>query len=308
MRARAKGRSPSADEAGGRPPIEPGAGRRGSRSASVPIPPEPVAAVATSSLVPLTVATTPRVSPGARPAPWWLPTRDWIRPLAGLAAGSVLARFWLGEVRHEATGIGIGEVLLFGALLVFALSLVLRRWAMPRAIAAAIVRPPAPPEPPVARPTQLDRGLRDIRRTDRGFDPDRFAGYAGMMFRDVEKARAARDAGRLRDRLTPEMYAELLAFCEGLRTSGRSLRHGDVDVTAQTTEAWQDGDRDYVTAYVAGSMLSQTIEDATGQIVAGSRTKPTAVEAFLTFTRPAGLNFWMLSIIQGARGLRATSV
>jgi predicted lipid-binding transport protein (Tim44 family) len=55
-----------------------------------------------------------------------------------------------------------------------------------------------------------------------------------------------------------------------------------------------------VTAYVAGSMLSQTLEDATGHVVEGSRTASTAVEAFLTFTRPAGLNFWMLSIIQGA--------
>ncbi len=265
-------------------------------------------AVATSALVPLAVATTPRASPGARPVPWWLPTRGWIRPLAGLAAGSVLARFWLGEVRHEATGIGVGEVLLFGALLVFALSLVLRRWATPRSIAAAIVRPSPAPEPPVARPTQLDRGVRDIQRTDRGFDPTRFAGYAAMMFRDVEQARVARDAGGLRDRLTSEMYAELLAFCEGLRTSGRSLRLENVDVTAETSEAWQDGDRDYVTAYVAGSMLSQTVEDATGQVVAGSRTQPTAVEAFLTFTRPAGLNFWTLSIIQGARGLCATSV
>ena len=92
----------------------------------------------------------------------------------------------------------------------------------------------------------------------------------------------------------------LLAFGEGLRTAGRSVRFDEVDVRAETTEAWQDGDRDYVTAYVAGSMLSHTLEDATGHIVEGSRTKSTAVEAFLTFTRPAGLNFWMLSIIQGA--------
>jgi predicted lipid-binding transport protein (Tim44 family) len=102
------------------------------------------------------------------------------------------------------------------------------------------------------------------------------------------------------------MYGELLAFCEGLRATDRSLQVHEVEVTAQTTEAWQDGDRDYVTAYVAGSMLSHTVEDATGTLVAGSLTKPTAVEVFLTFTRPAGLNFWMLSIIQGARGARVT--
>jgi predicted lipid-binding transport protein (Tim44 family) len=108
----------------------------------------------------------------------------------------------------------------------------------------------------------------------------------------------AREPGGLRDRLTPEMYAELLAFCEGLRAAGRSVRFAEVDVRAEITEAWQDGDRDYVTACVVGSLVSDTVEDATGTVVGGLRAQPTAVEAYLTFTRPAGLNFWMLSIIQ----------
>ena len=230
----------------------------------------------------------------------WLPDRAWMAPVAGLAAGGLLARLLFGELQQQASGIGVGELMLVGALVLLVTGLVLRRRAkLPRLAAAAVVPPPRV-EPPPVPPLDLDRGVGVIRRADRGFDPARFAGYAAMMFRDVEGARMARDAGRLRDRLTPEMYVELLAFCEGLRTAGRSVRFDDVDVRAETTEAWQDGDRDYVTAYVAGSMLSHTLEDATGHVVEGSRTKPGAVEAFLTFTRPAGLNFWMLSVIQGA--------
>jgi len=34
--------------------------------------------------------------------------------------------------------------------------------------------------------------------------------------------------------------------------------------------------------------------------VEGSRAVPRAVNEFWTFTRPAGLNFWMLSAIQTA--------
>lgn len=69
-------------------------------------------------------------------------------------------------------------------------------------------------------------------------------------------------------------------------------------VSAEVTEAWQDGDRDYVTAYVGGSMQSHTVDDATGQVVDGVPARPVPVAAFLTFTRPAGLNFWKLSVIQ----------
>jgi predicted lipid-binding transport protein (Tim44 family) len=46
-------------------------------------------------------------------------------------------------------------------------------------------------------------------------------------------------------------------------------------------------------------MLSHTVDDATGKVVDGRPATPMPVQAFLTFTRPAGLNFWMLSIIQG---------
>jgi len=230
----------------------------------------------------------------------WLPDRAWMAPVAGLAAGGLLARLLFAERHHPAGGIGVGELMLVGAVILLVAGLVLRRRAQLPPMATVAVVPPPRAEPPPVSPTDLDRGVHAIRRTDRGFDPARFAGYAAMTFRDVEGARMARDAGRLRDRLTPEMYADLLAFGDGLRTAGRSVRFDEVDVRAETTEAWQDGDRDYVTAYVAGSMLSQTLEDATGHVVEGSRTKSTAVEAFLTFTRPAGLNFWMLSIIQGA--------
>jgi predicted lipid-binding transport protein (Tim44 family) len=151
---------------------------------------------------------------------------------------------------------------------------------------------------PARSDTDLERGVREIRRTDHGFDPERFAGYAGMTLRDVLSARMARTADPLRERLTPAMHAELQARGDRLRAGGRSAHFTEVDVAPVVTEAWQDGERDYVTACVSGSMLSHTIDDATGRIVEGSPTMATPIRAFLTFTRQAGLNFWMLSVIQ----------
>jgi len=88
-----------------------------------------------------------------------------------------------------------------------------------------------------------------------------------MTFRDAERARVAGDADSLRGRVTAEMYAELRAFCEESRTTGRSVRIDELDVDAEVTEAWQDGDQDYVTACVAGT--THTIGDATGPVVSG---------------------------------------
>ncbi|MBI1736333.1 MAG: Tim44 domain-containing protein [Candidatus Rokubacteria bacterium] len=152
----------------------------------------------------------------------------------------------------------------------------------------------------VREDSSLDLGVRDIRRTDRGFDPRRFVGYAGMVFRAAHRAWTARDIASLRDRVTPHMYAELQARCDRLRHMGHASRVEQPEITVEVTEAWQESGRDYLTAYIAGSMVDYTIDEATGRLVAGSRTTPREVEEFWTFTRPSGLNFWMLSAIQTA--------
>ena len=146
--------------------------------------------------------------------------------------------------------------------------------------------------------SDLERGVQDTRRTDPGFDATRFSGYTAMTFRDAQTAWMSRDIASLRARVTPEIYAELEAQCERLRGGRRSDRVDEIEIRARITEAWQERDRDYVTAYIAGSMIDYTVDDASEGLVAGSRTRPREVEEFWTFTRPAGLNFWMLSAIQ----------
>jgi predicted lipid-binding transport protein (Tim44 family) len=271
--------------------MTPSAGRRGSRSASPPLRAKLPAVVRESRPSPSVAAALP-----AAPRPH--PGRVWIGLVAGLAAGVLLGDLVLSALRHEPIGASFGAVWLHVLGIAAAVGLVLCRRAMSGRRGAAAVAPPTPEPPSPVRPTELDQGVLDIRRTDRGFDAARFAGYAAMMFRDVQSAGMAGDATVLRDRVTPAMYAELEARCSRLRTSGRSPRVEAVDVTSEVTEAWQDGNRDYVTAYVAGSMQSHTRDDGAGRIVEGSPGLPLPVEAFLTFTRPAGLNFWMLSLIQ----------
>jgi predicted lipid-binding transport protein (Tim44 family) len=146
--------------------------------------------------------------------------------------------------------------------------------------------------------SSIDEGLRDIRRTDPKFDPARFIGYIETVFRTTHTARMGRDVASLRDRVTPQLYGELRAQAEGLRSLGHASHVDQIEIRAQVTEAWHEDGRDYVTAYIAGAMLDYTVDELTGALVDGSKTVPENVEAFWTFTRPAGLNPWMLSAIQ----------
>ena len=145
--------------------------------------------------------------------------------------------------------------------------------------------------------SSFERGLRDIRRTDPGFDPTRFTGYAAMVFRTAQAAWTARDMTPLRDRLTPEMHETLQAQCDQIRSSHRVNRIDEIEIVATITEAWQESGRDYVTAHIKGSVVDYMVDEA-NLLVDGSKTVPRGVEEFWTFTRPEGLNFWMLSAIQ----------
>jgi predicted lipid-binding transport protein (Tim44 family) len=220
--------------------------------------------------------------------------------LAGVVAGGLIGGLLCG-VGH---GVVITDLVLAGAIV---LLMVLRRRraataASPCALAdvsSAVEKPSlgAAAGPPDGD-SRLDRGVRDIRGTDPGFDPNRFAGYAAMTFRDTQSARMARDVGSLRDRVTSEMHCRLQAQYDRLRSAGQTPRVEQIDILAEVSEAWQESGRDYVTAYISGSLVDYAIDQTNGIVIAGSRTHPRPVEEFWTFTRPAGLNFWMLSMIQ----------
>ena len=229
-------------------------------------------------------------------------------PLAGVAAGWLIAGLLFGGFGHGLGDRGVHVLLGVGAIIV--LLVFLRRRHAARAQPPRVTPSVASGvETPLDRATTADhpgrgssfeRGVRDIRRTDPGFEPARFAGYTGMVFRDVQGAWMTRDIESLRARVTPEMHGALQAQCDRLRDSGHANRVEGIEITTEITEAWQEDGRDYVTASIAGSIIDYTVVEASDSLVHGSRTIPTAVDEFWTFTRPAGLNFWMLSAIQAS--------
>jgi predicted lipid-binding transport protein (Tim44 family) len=234
--------------------------------------------------------------------------------LAGFAAGGLIAGSLFGGFSHALgdrdVGVGLLDRLLAGGGIVVLLILVRRRQAARAQPTRATVSVSSRVDTPSDQTTtgehpggdsSFDQGVRDIRRMDPGFDPARFTGYTAMLFRDAQRAWSTRDIASLRARVTPEMYGELQAQCDRLRDTGQTNRVERIEITAEITEAWQDSGRDYVTASIGGSIVDYTVDEVNDRVVHGSRTVPRDIEEFWTFTRPAGLNFWMLSAIQTGR-------
>ena len=152
-----------------------------------------------------------------------------------------------------------------------------------------------------AGPSDVDRGIGNIRQMDPNFDPEGFAAGAKLQFANVQSAMASREIGALRDRLAPEMLVNLQRQLDELKAARQTNYVGSIDIErVEVTEAWQESGQDFVTAYFNGKLIDYTVDDQTGSVVAGSKTAPQSIEEYWTFTRPVGPNSWRLTAIQAA--------
>ena len=286
-------------------------GSRGSRSYSAPARPSP--------------GTTSPSRPAAPPSSFQQPAPQrsgWMGGLmggiGGLVLGGLLGSMLFGGGMGQGLGGGIGlmEILLMAALAYFAFSWFRRRqqpvpstpvgygapgrseapsW-QPRTASAATAAVEAP-----AGPSELDLGIAHIRQMDQGFDPRGLGERASDVFFKLQAAWMARDMGAAKDLVTPEMYATFQKECDRLKQQRRVNRLDNIAVrSVDVTEAWQEGGQDFVTVHFLANLLDYTLDEASDQVVEGSRTEPVKFEEYWTFVRPVGPNAWRLSAIQQA--------
>lgn len=149
--------------------------------------------------------------------------------------------------------------------------------------------------------TDLDQGLSHIRQMDPGFEEGRFREACTDLFFKVQAAWANRDLEPVRAIVTPEMFAQLSADVLRLKNERRINRLENIAVrSVEPTEAWQEQGQDYVTVRFLANLLDYTVDEATAQVVDGSRTDPVKFEEYWTVTRPVGPNPWQLTAINQA--------
>jgi len=287
-------------------------GSRGSRSFSAPARPSPTTPTSPSRSITQPASPTSPMAP-QRPGLFG----GLMGGLTGFMLGGLLGSLLFGGLGHG-FGFGLMDLLLVGGGLFLLLSFLRRRRESAMRPAYATAGGPASAydvgldreratagagvavAPTAPEVSDLDRGVGHIRQMDLKFDPVRVADVARSVFHEVQARFTARDLAPIRDRLTPEMYAELQAQCDRLRSARRTNRVERIAVReAKITEAWQEGGQDYITVLIAVSLVDYTVDDATGAVVDGAKDAVQDVEEFWTFTRPVGPNAWKLSAIQG---------
>lgn len=144
-------------------------------------------------------------------------------------------------------------------------------------------------------------GLSHIRQMDSSFDEAHFRDQAMDIFFKVQGAWMNRDLASADGLLTPEMRRLLQEDVDRLLREKRVNRLENIAVrNVELVEAWQEGGEDFITTRIYANLLDYTTDDATGEVVAGSRTEPVKFAEHWTFTRPVGNNPWRLTAISQA--------
>ena len=262
-------------------------------------------------------STPSRPSPSAAPQS---PAGGFMRSLAGGVLGGVLGSMLFSSLGFGhggggfGGGIGLMEILLLGALLYGIYWFIKKR----RQAATATNSPMAfgsgstdsrdafnpgsyaPPirDIPPASDYEAGDGLSAIRQGDYSFDEKRFKDTALDNFFTIQGAWAGRDMAGVRNLLTDEIYKTLQQDADALRAKNSINKLDNIAVrSVDITEAWQEGGQDYITVRFYANLLDYTVDETSGQVLAGSKTEPVKFVEFWTFTRPAGSNPWRLSAI-----------
>lgn len=303
-----------------------GGGGRGFRSYSAPAAPSSPTSPGRQMTQPARPAP---ATPGAAPSRGFF-GGGLMSGIAGFALGGLIGSMLFGGMGHGmgggfGGGFGLLEMLLIGGAIAMVVMMIRRRRAEQQpayagasgASTAGYAPPtnggngqytssyggtataaPAAAEDVSPATADLERGVGHIRQMDPAFDELQFTATATAVFMRVQAAWPTGSLEGVRDVLAPEIAVEMQRECDQLRAQGRTNRVEQIDVNrAQVTEAWQENGQDYVTVLFSASMVDYVV-DAGGNVVDGSRTTPSRVDEFWTFTRPVGPNRWKLSAIQ----------
>ena len=149
--------------------------------------------------------------------------------------------------------------------------------------------------------SDMDAGLAHIRQMDPAFDEQRFKDQCMDHFFKVQGAWANRDLSTIRTSLTDTIFGILQGDADDLKRKKQINRLENIAVrTVEITEVWQEAGQDFITVRFYANLLDYTVEEASGQVLAGSKTDPVKFDEYWTFARPVGNYPWQLSAINQA--------
>ncbi|MBI4537435.1 MAG: Tim44 domain-containing protein [candidate division NC10 bacterium] len=147
----------------------------------------------------------------------------------------------------------------------------------------------------------LRRGLAEVGAVVPGFDAGRFPEEAMDIFFRIQGAWAGRDLRPVQEFLGPDVRQEFQRDLDVLKAGRQINRLENIAVRrSEIQEVWVEGGKAFVTIHFLANLLDYTVDERSGNLVAGSNEQPVKFEEYWTFVRATGGASWQLTAIQQA--------
>jgi predicted lipid-binding transport protein (Tim44 family) len=217
--------------------------------------------------------------------------------IGGMLGGMLFSSLGFGGTGGGLGGSGIGlfEIVLFGGIAYVLFSMMRKR----REAALAFQSPGQQGTyQNEGYRTVADNGLDQFRRTDPSFDENRFRETVMDIFFKIQGCWTNRNLSAGSDLITDEMKGIFQEDIDKLLRDKKCNRLENIAVRkVEIVEAWQEAGLDYAKALFTANLLDYTVDDASGEVVAGSKTDPVKFEEYWTFSRTMGNTGWKLTAI-----------
>ena len=155
-----------------------------------------------------------------------------------------------------------------------------------RPMQAPVRQPQAPPKPV---PNRTDEICRIIQKTDPAFTAPDFQTFGKQVFMDIQNAWMKRDLEPVRAVLHQNLYQQTQRQVERKIADGIVNHLEMIGVnTTYLTSYRQDAEYEYLSMYLAASMIDYQVKEATGQILFGDKTTRWNLFYKMTFMRTKG--------------------
>ena len=245
------------------------------------------------------------------------PQSSFLRGLGGGILGGLIGGMLFSSLGFGANpggfgggGIGLFEILIFGALL-FGIYLYFKKKRQVAAAKAAYYQSSAEavePHQTSYGPSydqsrggdgDLSKGLGHVQQMDSSFDEKRFKDQCMDHFFKIQGAWINRSLSGAKHLLTDEMFGIIQGDAEKLRAEKKVNKLENIAVrSVDLVEVWQESGQDFISVRFYANLLDYVEDETTGKVLSGSKTEPVKFEEYWTFTRPVGNQSWKLSAIQ----------
>lgn len=148
-------------------------------------------------------------------------------------------------------------------------------------------------EPGPFAPSDRGQGLggehacvETLTRYDAGFNVETFKEGRMDDFMKLQSTWNQRDLSGIANVIAPELKEQLEADIARLKSESRINRIENIAVrSSELIEAWQERGQEFATVRFRANLIDYTLDEATGQVVAGDRSQPVKFEEDWTFVR-----------------------